>query len=66
MDLMKFRREIGHANPDLLQLLDFLRSMSSVQETVVRTALTCDTVSPWGDNNNAQLERHSIGVYPGE
>lgn len=64
MDLLRFREEVGKANPDLLQLLEFLRSIEPSQgTTVVRTALTCDTVSPWG-NDNAQLERYSDGMHP--
>ena len=64
MDLLQFREKIDKADPELLRLLELLRLFDSgSQQIVVRTALTCDTVNPWGDSN-AQLERHSIGLFP--
>jgi hypothetical protein len=65
-DLLKFRKEIDRANPELLRLLELLRSMApDPQQITVRTALTCDTVNPWG-NEDGQLERHSSGMYQGK
>ena len=56
MDLARFRQRIDQADPELLQLLELLRSLDPApQHMVVRTALTCDTVNPWGDQH-AQLD----------
>jgi hypothetical protein len=66
MDLLQFRRAVDRTDPELLRLLELLNSLApGPQEIVVRTALTCDTVNPWGEQN-AQLERHSVGMYQGK
>ena len=64
--LMQFRQEMDHIDPGLLRLLELLNSTAPrPQMVVVRTALTCDTKSPWGQQDG-QLERNSIGMQPGK
>jgi hypothetical protein len=66
MDLLRFRLDMDRVDPDLRRLLELLNSLESgPQQVVVRTALTCDTVNPWGEGD-AQLERHSVGMYQGK
>jgi hypothetical protein len=60
--LMQFRQEIDHIDPELLRLLELLNSTApGPQMVVVRTALTYDTKSPWGQQDG-RLERNSIGM----
>jgi len=61
--LMQFRQEMDHIDPALLRLLELLNSTAPYpQVVVVRTALTCDTKCPWGQQDGQQLERHSVGM----
>ncbi len=66
MDLLKFRDQADRVSPELFQLLELLQSMSpDPQQVVIRTALTCDTVNPWGADN-AGLERDTSRMHEGK
>jgi hypothetical protein len=66
MDLLTFREQMDHASPELVQILDLLQSIApDPEQIVIRTALTCDTINPWG-TPDAELERYTGRMYEGK
>lgn len=66
MDLLKFREQMDHASPEWVQILDLLQSIApDPQQIVIRTALTCDTINPWG-TADAELERYTGRIHEGK
>ena len=66
MDLMKFRDQMDHASPELVRILGLLQSIApDPQQIVIRTALTCDTIDPWG-TADAELERYTGRMHEGK
>jgi hypothetical protein len=67
MDLMKFRDQMDHANPELVRVLELLQSIApDPQQIVIRTALTCDTLNPWGTTADAEPERYTGRMHEGK
>ena len=52
--------------PEWVQILDLLQSIApDPQQIVIRTALTCDTINPWG-TADAELERYTGRIHEGK
>jgi hypothetical protein len=63
---VKFRNRMDRMSPEFQELQELFRAMvPDPQQIVIRTALTCDTVNPWG-TDNAGLERDISRMHEGK